>query len=461
MRINKNELTHALVALGKLISRTSQQEVCKAVRIQSNGNKLVFTVTAPTESLSVEIAAEGNTNIDKIVYYSALRDAFKGSADGTAVFAEVHGVFSVQVTAGRRIQLHALPEVDCKWPELQREPDKVIAHALPEGFVSMLLTAAPVVDRNETRRQLQGINLSRDGIAVTNGKELLNVPVDLSMDSLTLPFPLALMATKEKCGGTLKVWTTNDRNPDTLFRISLGAWTWYGKAIEGKYPDWRQVIPNPAKCDYLVHWEKAVTAELLAFVKRTAAEHYRLSFPDAGTMQLAMLNDDKQYITVKSVVTGKFQGRTLDLGKAVLEHLLVTGQTTVAVAYERSPILATGGTGRYIAMPLCTAKPHPVTTASETKPINKEDSKMSNENNVVTASALRSAARNDNTAAVNPLDELGTSIEALKLKLKAMFDESAILSRKVREAQLLQKQKERDFVQARRAIERIRSVSGF
>ena len=58
--------------------------------------------------------------------------------------------------------------------------------------------------------------------------------------------------------------------------------------------------------------------------------------------------------------------------------------------------------------------------------------------------------------AVTPLDELGTAIEEFKLKIKAMLDESTVLSRKVKEVALSQKQKERDFIQARRAIERIR-----
>ena len=60
------------------------------------------------------------------------------------------------------------------------------------------------------------------------------------------------------------------------------------------------------------------------------------------------------------------------------------------------------------------------------------------------------------TPVVNPLDELGAAVEEFKLKIKAMFDESTVLSRKVKEVALVQKQKERDFIQARRAIERIR-----
>ena len=62
---------------------------------------------------------------------------------------------------------------------------------------------------------------------------------------------------------------------------------------------------------------------------------------------------------------------------------------------------------------------------------------------------------------LNPLDELSVSIEAFKQKLKASFDEVAALGRKVKEAQIAQRQKERDFVQARRVLERIRMASGF
>ena len=56
----------------------------------------------------------------------------------------------------------------------------------------------------------------------------------------------------------------------------------------------------------------------------------------------------------------------------------------------------------------------------------------------------------------NPMDELMNVIESCRLKLKAVSDEANLLSRKVREVQLAQKQKERDFIQAKRAIERIR-----
>ena len=56
----------------------------------------------------------------------------------------------------------------------------------------------------------------------------------------------------------------------------------------------------------------------------------------------------------------------------------------------------------------------------------------------------------------NPLDELASAVDDFKTRIRAMCDESVLLARKVKEVAIAQKQKEREFIQARRAIERIR-----
>ena len=57
---------------------------------------------------------------------------------------------------------------------------------------------------------------------------------------------------------------------------------------------------------------------------------------------------------------------------------------------------------------------------------------------------------------VNPMDDLNHAVEEMRGNLKTLLDESALLVRKVKEAVLQQKQREREFVQAKRAIERIK-----
>ena len=58
--------------------------------------------------------------------------------------------------------------------------------------------------------------------------------------------------------------------------------------------------------------------------------------------------------------------------------------------------------------------------------------------------------------APDPMEELKCGIDELRGKLKLLLDETGALTCKVKEAVLKQKQKERDFILAKRAIERIK-----
>ena len=86
---------------------------------------------------------------------------------------------------------------------------------------------------------------------------------------------------------------------------------------------------------------------------------------------------------------------------------------------------------------------------------------MENTEMKVVPAPVQAVAPKQEPENLNPLDELSAAIEAFKAKMKASFEEVAALARKVKEVQIAQKQKERDFIQAKRAIERIRMVSGF
>ena len=78
---------------------------------------------------------------------------------------------------------------------------------------------------------------------------------------------------------------------------------------------------------------------------------------------------------------------------------------------------------------------------------------------VVSAANVQTITPNNEPA--NPLDELLANIEDMKAKSKALFDDSAAMARKVREVAIAQRQKEREYQQTKRTIERIRTASGF
>ena len=79
----------------------------------------------------------------------------------------------------------------------------------------------------------------------------------------------------------------------------------------------------------------------------------------------------------------------------------------------------------------------------------------------VSAPAQTFTSNQEPAKELNPLDELLANIEDMKAKIKVMFDDSAAMARKVREVALAQRQKEREYQQTRRTIERIRTASGF
>ena len=80
---------------------------------------------------------------------------------------------------------------------------------------------------------------------------------------------------------------------------------------------------------------------------------------------------------------------------------------------------------------------------------------------VVSAPTQTIATNQEPVKELNPLDELLANIEDMKAKIKVMFDDSASMARKVREVALAQRQKEREYQQTKRTIERIRTASGF
>ena len=79
----------------------------------------------------------------------------------------------------------------------------------------------------------------------------------------------------------------------------------------------------------------------------------------------------------------------------------------------------------------------------------------------VSAPAQTSAPNNKTESKLTPMDELTVSIEAFKAKLKDMMEEATSLSRRSREVSIAQKQKEREYAQTKKTIEKIRVASGF
>ena len=444
MKITGKKLAEALSALGKLITRTSPVELHQAVLLEARDGQLSLRTVAQDESLTVTIPAEGAAGFRHAVHYAKLRELTRNPA-GTVTFMELNDGFAAQLECRRKIVTHALPVLNIDWPEVEVAPAEAETASLPENFTALLSEAAPLVNRNEARHQLRGIHLCPEGIVATDGKQLLHLPLDWTLKSpVTLPFPLVLLTAKPEVPGTLTLWKLKDIQ---LFKIEVDNFVWAGKAVSGNYPEWRKVIPEASALNYAIAFTPEQAAQLTGFLK-TVPDHEPFHAVELnvvpGGVTVVPNNFPDMELRLEATVIGAQPRAVLALNKYVLLRMLQQGYTKFRAHSDgRIPVIAEGGSGRYLAMPIHILPKH--------QP-EKETSKMENIKRIEhTETATVEAVE-----PVNPMEELNHSIEDLRGKLRTLLDESALLARKVKEAVLQQKQREREFVQAKRAIERIR-----
>ena len=427
MKIKKSVLLDALKVLGKVVSQTSPVEVQRSVRFLGVGEQVWLTATDGVESVTVEVSGDAGDMEDFAVEYKALRELIRSTRGG-----------EVEVT-GKRLG----------WPEMEAVPDDAVTVELPPDFSKLLAQAAPVVDLREARLALRGINLSRDGVTATNGKELLNLPCPLKIsEDMTLPFPLALLTAQPEGAGRLHIWRCRN---ERLFRIVIGGFQWQGKVLPSNFPDWKQVIPADKTLDYQIeiHEPERIITFLKAVPDCPPFHAVELNVVPGGVAVIPNNFPDME-LRLEATVIGAQPRAVLALNKYILLRMLQQGYTKFRAHSDgRIPVIAEGGSGRYIAMPIHILPKH--------QP-EKETSKMENIENKVVSAPVQTVVRNPEPVpeTVDPMEELNHGIDELRGRLKLLLDETGVLTRKVKEAVLKQKQKERDFILAKRAIERIK-----
>ena len=452
IEVNKSMLAGAFGALGKMICRTSPLALCKSIKIEAGNRKLRLSTCGVNEEVSFELETGGEEVFCCLVGFDEFRDAIKSGRNKIVEVAFEAGLLLV----GDR---YLMTVKDVEWPDFMPKTE-VKSCELPDGVVGMFARAAQVIDRSEPRAILHGINLSSDGIAATNGKELVNYDLSLNLeDNLTIPLPLALIQSKAPETGTLSYWACSDT--DYRFRIRVGAWCWTGKTLSGIYPNWRQVIPERNTLTRSIAFQPECGQTLASFLKNIPDTEPNNAVKLAAVNNALEVHAADQSTSIAAEFTGDWTN-SIFMNKAILLRMLLAGHNRIELGDGFTALIATGGTGRYIAMPMRNVPIHTQAQPQiQTQPTKEESEMEKTETKVVSAPMQMVAPKQEPETAPNPLDDLGVAIEAFKAKIKASFDEVAALARKVKEVQIAQKQKERDFIQARRAIERIRLVSGF
>ena len=475
--LNKAELAGALAALGKLVSRTSLIKAYQAIQIEGIGDTLFFRTCSIVEQIEFRMNVELETDIPaSLVEFEQFRLAVRSCKNKTLKLGIDNGEVCID---GVR-----LASIGGQFPMQDRKPgqDSTVME-LPADTLSALSMLAPLTDKGlDVRKILSGINISGDGFTATDGKELSNIPAQIeTTGSVTIPFPLTLLATKAFGeSGKLITWRKDE---DTHFVLTLGSWTWRSKAIRGNYPNWKCVVPERTAATHYVSFQDDRAERLTRYLKSIPddREHnnaVKLSRLPEVPDNLHLESSNGMLFSILAEFDDNWSDLSFTVRKELLLHLLNAGHRKIELNDAYGPIVGTGGTGQYIAMPICPRKQQAqteqtaeqkteqaavqsVSESTTNTTITKESITMPDIHTIHTVSAPVQTSAQNHESELNPLDELAATIETMKNKFKSVFDELTAMSRKVREATLAQKQKDREYQQTKRTIERIRTASGF
>ena len=424
MRIEKKTLNDALRVLGKVVCQTSPVELYQSVRFVGDVDGVMAMATDGIEAVSVKVEADNIEPVDFCIEFKVLRELVRVAKD----YVELQGKF-------------------IEAPEMVSVPEDAVSTVLPVEFGKYLELAAPIVNKAEYRRVLQGINLSAYGVTATDGKQMLHLPLPMTLkEDITIPFPSALLAARLSETGLLQTW---QHEGSRVFKFQISSFEWYGRVIDGIYPAWRNIIPTDKALDCTLTLHEPVKViewlKMIPVLKTTNGIRFEV---EENIITLSSTIQPAFELQAEGTFNGTLPENDLSLDRDILLRMLTQGYTTLKWNSKGScPVLASGGHGHYVAMPLRYFNSPKTSTNIQPQ---QEEKKMEPENNVV---EQQNAAP---VVTVTPLDELNANVEEFRNKLKLLLEESGALTRKVKEVALLQKQKERDFIQAKRAIERIR-----
>jgi DNA polymerase III sliding clamp (beta) subunit (PCNA family) len=378
------ELKPALVGLSKIIGRSSTLPVLQSIRVDRT--KDGWTTLTSTDldrfiTVRLEQPAEGAPD-SMLVPYEHLNRITKrcgrpdtitvSKADGDKILFE----FPIGNQTGQE-HVESLPVAD--YPPIPKI--KTDAVPIKDDIRQAILEAMDCASTDETRVILNGAYLdvsSRQGhyVVATDGRHLY------SSNSFTLPLQNSLIIPDHKFLGwkefnndgewQLRVQPGVKDNPG-LLQISSRRWRYITRQIEGNYPNWQQVVPDPKQYNTTVELTPAAMDAILALVPKIPC-HDAINNPIGLIVEGKKLtlrgrgaNDSKWTDLGIEGVTVKGKPVTVYVNRDFLTKALTFGMNTIEMIDPLTPLKFSNGGKQMIVMPIRASDPAP-TVASPSTP---------------------------------------------------------------------------------------------
>ena len=244
--IPAGELKPALAGLAKVIDPRAPLESLRCVRVEAGRAGIQLTGT-DSETFARVTLGEEPIGIERPFHvpFSKLQEL----ARRLPAHALVHlreGMIECDMSTGRIEE--SFDPIDPKsFPEEPAIEESSVN--LPETFPARFREALACASKESTRPILNGVLLDADDrmghyLVATDGRHLF------SANSFTLPVPRSVVIPSLRIlswRGLGDDWGLALEEKGRWFRLHSGKWTITSKALEGGYPNWRQVVPAPSQ----------------------------------------------------------------------------------------------------------------------------------------------------------------------------------------------------------------------
>src|SRR6266446_6466881 len=364
------ELKTALTGLGKVISKRASLPVLQHVRAERAADGATTISATDLDAFASYRFAEGPGGKAEsiLVPFESLHSIAKGCAGEEAITIEKstgdRAVIHYPIGGGT-VERHVESLPSDEWPPLPAiNGERVL---LDGALRSALLEAFKCVSTDETRYVLRGayidVSDKRSHYVVgTDGRHLY------ASNSFSVPIAASVIIPDHRFLGwkgfgqdgdwLLRIESDKNGQPAYIELTSFG-WTFVSKAIDGNYPNWRQVLPDPSGRKTTIKVSANAMDEFAEIIGKLPSDELNhsvgLKLDQRGKLVLfsrAAGTDKPTEVAFTAVeVTGK--PVTVLLNRNYLAKALRFGLNEIQIQDALSPVCCTDQTGRQlIIMPL-------------------------------------------------------------------------------------------------------------
>ena len=440
--------------------RIAADKKAKTVRLTARGNTSVLRFSIPTDFIA--------ENFDLTVQMEPFRKAVAQASQNVRL-DPLEGKLSVSSNGQPLAEL--TPEDDLA--ELPKLAKGTPSTTLPTNFPLMLVRALACVSTDKSRPALCGVNLAPEGISSTDGRRLYHLPIPLPLAKpLTLPASTLLAKLAAYRWESLALWEPAEGS--LRFRLSGEGFDFEDNAIAQPYPKVLSVIPADSLLDAKAEFPPVTQKALYDFAKELKkATHCRFTF-SGGHVKAESLDNPAMSLLARAACDCECS-ILIDLAYLTLGFQL--GHNGLRFSRTAAlPLVATGGQGAYVFMPLSrpekavvqqpTTQPNQSTQSVPSHPNPQPETKKETHMNTTIATApmpTTNVSRPSGSPFItspvpqqDPLERLTELLATMRTQMTALETGFAEAQRKLREVTVTQKAKERAYQDATRKLARIR-----